>query len=184
MSKLKPPEKVKLIVSVFSAFPGLLGESVGALSERCGQIDFISAMMAFDCTRYYEREMGGPLWRRFVSFETLIRPESLPDVKRTTNEIEEKFTREARRCVNIDPGYLSRAHLILATGKGYTHRPYLRDGVYAEVALIYQDKTFTPLPWTYPDYAQEKMRGMFNRIRERYLLQSQSERLTSAQSAE
>jgi hypothetical protein len=73
--------------------------------------------------------------------------------------------------VNIDPGYLAKAHLILATGKGYSHRPYLRDGIYADLTLMYQDKSFRTLPWTYPDYAGDQMQGMLLRIRERYLLQ-------------
>lgn len=180
MSELKPAEPVKLVMSIFSALPELVGDALRALSERCGRIDFISALTAFDGTDYYEREMGGPLRRRIVSFETLIRPEFLPDVKRTTNGIEGKFAQGAKRGVNIDPGYVSQAHLILATGKGYTHRPYLRDGVYADVTLIYRDKTFTSLPWTYPDYAEEKMRGMFNRIRERYLMQLRAGRSASA----
>jgi hypothetical protein len=73
--------------------------------------------------------------------------------------------------VNIDPGYLSQAHLILATGKGYTHRPYLRNGIYADLTLIYQGKKFRSLPWTYPDYADEKQLAMLEVIRARYLLQ-------------
>ena len=78
---------------------------------------------------------------------------------------------EGRRRVNIDPGYLAKAHLILATGKGYTHRPYLRDGIYADLTLMYRDKTFHPLPWTYPDYAGGEVIGMLTRIREKYMLQ-------------
>ncbi|HLZ18682.1 MAG TPA: DUF4416 family protein, partial [Smithellaceae bacterium] len=76
---------------------------------------------------------------------------------------------------NIDPGYLSQAHLILATGKGYTHRPYLRDGIYADLTLIYQGKKFCTLPWTYPDYADEKQTTMLAAIRARYLLQLKNE---------
>jgi hypothetical protein len=60
--------------------------------------------------------------------------------------------------------------LILATGKGYSHRPYLRDGIYADLTLIFSDGTFRPLPWTYPDYAGRQMIGLLNRVREKYLL--------------
>jgi hypothetical protein len=63
------------------------------------------------------------------------------------------------------------AHLILATGKGYAHRPYLRDGIYADLTLIYRDKSFHSLPWTYPDYAGEEVIGMLTRIRGKYLMQ-------------
>jgi hypothetical protein len=70
-------------------------------------------------------------------------------VKGWTNGLEERLAAGGKRRVNIDPGYLARAHLILATGKGYTHRPYLRDGIYADLTLVFQQGGFQPLPWTY-----------------------------------
>jgi hypothetical protein len=85
--------------------------------------------------------------------------------------VEERFISDRKRRVNIDPGYISLAHLILATGKGYTHRPYLRDGIYADLTLIYIGKSFRSLPWTYPDYAEEGAIEMFNRIRAKYVAQ-------------
>ena len=184
MSELKRVEPVKLIMSVFSALPELMSEALSILSERYGGVDFVSDSMAFDYTDYYEREMGGQLRRRIASFRTLIRPESLPEVKQGTNEIEKSFAPDGKRGVNIDPGYISRAHLILATGKAYSHRPYLRDGVYADLTLIYRDKTFTTLPWTYPDYAEQKMRMMFSKIRERYLEQLRPELLVDSPSGD
>jgi hypothetical protein len=115
--------------------------------------------------------MGENLVRRFFTMEKLIRPEALPDIKLATNEIEDKSALNSRRQVNIDPGYISKAHLILATGKAYTHRPYLRDGIYADLTLVYQGKKFCSLPWTYPDYADEKQLLMLSKIRAKYLLQ-------------
>lgn len=171
MSDPQPAEDVKLIASLFSADGCLIGDALDALSERYGRADFISAPMSFDYTDYYSKEFGCSLVRRFVAFERLIRPESLPDVKLWTNALEQRLSLAGQRRVNIDPGYLARAHLILATGKGYTHRPYLRDGIYADVTLMYRDKKFHPLPWTYPDYAGEEMIGMLARIREKYVLQ-------------
>ena len=171
MSDPQPPEAVKLIASLFSGDGRLLGDAVQALSERYGKADFISAPAPFTYTDYYEKEFGGSLIRRFVAFERLIRPESLPDVKLWTNALEKRLSAEGRRRVNIDPGYLAKAHLILATGKGYTHRPYLREGIYADLTLIYRDKSFHSLPWTYPDYAGGEVIGMLTRIREKYLLQ-------------
>jgi hypothetical protein len=122
------------------------------LSSTYGQADFISAIIPFDYTDYYCTEMGENLVRRFLTMEKLIRPEELPDIKLATNGFEDKLNSNSRRQVNIDPGYISKAHLILATGKSYTHRPYLRDGIYADLTLVYQGKKFCSLPWTYPDY--------------------------------
>jgi hypothetical protein len=171
MSKPQPPEAVKLIASLLSGDERLLGDAVQALSERYGRADFISAPAPFTYTDYYEKEFGGSLIRRFVAFERLIRPEALPDVKIWTNALEKRLSAEGLRRVNIDPGYLAKAHLILATGKGYTHRPYLREGIYADLTLTYRDKSFHPLPWTYPDYAGGEVIGMLTRIRDKYLLQ-------------
>ena len=171
MSDPQPPEAVKLIASLLSGDGGLLGDAVRALSEKYGKADFISAPISFAYTDYYAAEFGPALMRRFVAFERLIRPETLPDVKLWTNGLEKRVSAEGCRRVNIDPGYLAKAHLILATGKGYTHRPCLREGIYADLTLIYREKAFQTLPWTYPDYAGEEVIGMLMRIREKYLLQ-------------
>ena len=76
---------------------------------------------------------------------------SLPDIKLRTNEIELGLSREGKRRVNIDPGLLSQERFVLATGKNFTHRIYLRDGIYADLTLIYQNGAYRPLPWTFPD---------------------------------
>jgi hypothetical protein len=171
MSKPRPAESVKLLMSHIYADGNLLKSILEQLSELYGDIDFVSARMPFHYTDYYAEEMGSGLERRFIFFDTLIRPESLPDVKLRTNDIEERTLEGGKRRVNIDPGYISQAHLILATGKGYTHRPYLRDGIYADLTLIYTGKSFQPLPWTYPDYGEKPAMEMFSRIRSKYLMQ-------------
>jgi hypothetical protein len=170
MSKPRYAEAVKLVMSIFSAGIKNLNESIEVLMVQFGKPDFISTGMPFDYTDYYEREMGQSLIRRLVSFELLVRPESLPDIKCLANQIEDQCSEGGQRRINIDPGYISPAHLILATGKGYTHRPYLRNGIYADLTLLFSDKTFRSLPWTYPDYAGSQMIGLLNRIREKYLL--------------
>jgi hypothetical protein len=171
MSKPTEAPPVKLIFSIFAPAAEIVSQAIARLSVLYGQPDFVSAQIPFDYTDYYAPEMGLALVRRFLSMEKLIRPEALPDVKLATNAIEEESMRDGHRQVNIDPGYLSQAHLILATGKGYTHRPYLRDGIYADLTLIYQGKKFHALPWTYPDYADERQLAMLGAIRSRYLLQ-------------
>ena len=171
MSKPNPAQPVKLIFSLFAKDAAIVNETIKNLSSSYGQPDFISAIVPFDYTDYYGAEMGDNLVRRFLSMEGLIRPEDLPDIKLATNEIEEKLSSNSKRTINIDPGYMSKAHLILATGKSYTHRPYLRDGIYADLTLVYQGKKFCSFPWTYPDYADEKQLLMLSKIRERYLLQ-------------
>jgi hypothetical protein len=171
MSDPQPAEAVKLIVSLFSGESRLLGDAIRALSDEYGKVDFISASAPFAYTEYYTKEFGASLIRRLVAFDRLIRPDSLPDVKLWTNALECRLSAEGRRRVNIDPGYIARAHLLLATGKGYSHRPYLRDGIYADLTLIYRSRAFQSLPWTYPDYAGGDMIEILSRIRDKYVLQ-------------
>ncbi len=172
MSEPKPAEDVKLFVSVLFSEKKILSPVLAALAEEYGIPDYISAPGPFLYTDYYCREMGPQMERIFASFAPLVRPEAMPDIKLRTNELETTFSRpDGSRRVNIDPGYISPAHLILATGKGYTHRPYLRDGIYADLTLIYSEKCFQTLPWTYPDYGAEETRDMFKRIRAKYIMQ-------------
>jgi len=170
MSTIRLPDPVKFISSIFSSEKDVLAAAVRRLSEEFGSIDYISELFAFDYTGYYKEEMGEPLLRRFISFDELIDPGDLSRAKIFTNSIENQTISDGKRRVNIDPGYISEAHLILATGKKYTHRPYIGNGVYADVTLIYRDHTFQTLEWTYPDYAGKTIIEMLIRMRKKYLV--------------
>lgn len=168
MSQPREPDPVKLIASIFTPKDDLIREVINELSLRYGPVDWESPPMFFDRTRYYEREMGWPLHRRFVSFEYLISPDDIVNVKLETNELESRYLQEGNRLVNIDPGYIGLERLVLATGKNYVHRIYLRKGIYADLTLIYKKGSFRSLDWTYKDYANPKMIEMFNNVRKRY----------------
>lgn len=170
MGKPKEPEPAKLFMSFIALEDESFHRGVEVLRSTFGETDTLSERFPFDFTDYYAREMGGPLFRHFMTFERLIPVSSLPDVKLATNQLEEKFARsDGARRINIDPGYICLEHVVLATTKGYTHRPYLRDGIYADLTFIYRNKSFQPLEWTYPDYRQEVVITLFNRSREKYL---------------
>ena len=169
MSVPKEAEDVKLISSIFSPEEKLIEELSKEMEGTFGTVDWISEQFPFNRTRYYAKEMGWPLYRRFVSFDKPIRPESLVDIKLKTNSIENNHRVQERRKANIDPGYISPERLVLATGKNYIHRVYLGQGIYADLTLIFHAGTFTPLAWTYPDYADERVIACFNRVRNEYL---------------
>jgi hypothetical protein len=176
LSELTQPEPVKLFVGAFAADPRVLGEVEALLAGKFGLVDWRSPPLRFDRTRYYEKEMGWPLHRRFVAFERLIPPESLVDVKLAAHEIEEAYTDSGRRRVNIDPGYLCAERLVLATGKNYIHRIYLGRGVYADLTLVFSRGSFKRLDWTYPDYGAPEMIAHFNELRARYMTQLRASR--------
>lgn len=174
MSTPSSPRPVKLIVSLLAAEKKLIADAAAELSRAYGIIDFMSRCIPFTMTDYYREEMGKNLIRRFITFKDLLPPEALPDVKKQTDQLEGQYRNNAGgRRINLDPGYIALEHLILATNKKYTHRPYLGNGVYADLTLIYRDKSFRPLEWTYPDYASDGIIEVLNRLRERYRLQLQ-----------
>lgn len=168
MSTPSNPEDVKLIASLFSPQKDLVDRVIQEMESFFGPVDWISRDLFFDRTKYYAREMDWPLYRRFISFENLIRPEDLVEIKLNTNRIENQYIEDNKRRINIDPGYIALERLILATGKNYTHRIYLGRGIYADLTLIYQRGGFQPLEWTYRDYSDPEMIDCFNRLREKY----------------
>ena len=138
------------------------------LEKQWGTIDFVSRSFPFIYTRYYEKEMGPDLLRKFLCFENFIEQDALPALKWAAKRLEQtEMHPSGGRKVNIDPGLLLPDKLVLATTKSCTHRPYLGQGIYADLTLIYQSKSYKPLPWTYPDYAAEEIIQMFNDLRKR-----------------
>lgn len=171
MSTPREPEPVKLMASIFSPSWDMLYAALEDLARAFGRIDWISPRLLFDRTRYYAREMGWPLYRHFVAFSPLISAGDLVRIKLEALRIEEEYLQGAARQVNIDPGILSAERLILATGKNYIHRVYLGQGIYADLTLIFQRKSFRPLPWTYKDYGEPRVIGWLNGLRRQYLFQ-------------
>ncbi|MBN1640261.1 MAG: DUF4416 family protein [Anaerolineae bacterium] len=171
MGQAKPPNPVKLIVSAFAPHDGLLQDVKTALVDRWGAIDYQSELLPFAHTAYYAPEFGADLVRRIWAFEPLVDPATLVQIKGQTNNLERQWSVEDRRQVNLDPGYVSMAKLVLATTKNHGHRVYLGDGIYAEVTLHYRDGAFRPWPWTYPDYASPRYCALFDEIRRRYVTQ-------------
>jgi hypothetical protein len=111
-----------------------------------------------------------------MAFERLIDPGRLAEIKLLTNGLEQEWSEGGRRRINLDPGYVSRSKLVLATTKNHGHRIYLGRGIYAEVTLTYRDKDYRPWPWTYPDYRTESYREILRAIRGIYLAQLKAAR--------
>ncbi|MFH1046549.1 MAG: DUF4416 family protein [Candidatus Omnitrophota bacterium] len=174
MAIAQKPELVKLIVGVIFSNEGVLAQAKLKLIRKFGPIDFQSAIMPFVYTDYYEKEMGPGLKRQFLSFCKLVQPEALATIKRSTNRLETALYAKSgpfKRTINLDPGYITAAKLVLATCKDYTHRIYLGKGIFAEVTLQFHNGSFAPWPWTYPDYTTAAYLDICNAIRRIYLKQ-------------
>ena len=146
------------------------------LTTRFGQTDYISPAMDFSkYTSYYHKEMGEGLTRLFVTFKELMDRTRLPDIKQATIALEAELAQESKRRVNLDPGYLTLGQLFLASTKDNFQRIYLRDGIYAEVTLYYEQGRYRTFPWTYWDYASEEYHMVFKTIRTDYKKQLRSD---------
>jgi hypothetical protein len=151
---------------------------LGRLAGRYGRVDARSDPQPFGSS-YYESEMGPGLVKFFVSFEPLIPQERLADVKRETNELEAREADAAGRVCNLDPGLVTHYSVIMATTKGYAHRIYLGQGIYAEATLLFQKGALQALPWTYPDFRSPAAQDFLAEARRLLRLEQRSERQRS-----
>jgi len=143
-------------------------KAIAMLEEAIAPVDGSTAAIPFTMTDYYRDEMGEPLSRRFVSFSGLLDPQKLPGIKVAAMGMEEKLAEVEKRTVNLDPGYLSEANVIIATAKNHYHRVPLASGVYAHMEYVWKDGRLQFLPWTYPDFKTAAYLEFFGHLRERF----------------
>lgn len=167
MGKITEPLPVKLFAGMLSQDTTLFNELGQKLSDIFGPVDLESPVWPWEHTTYYEREMGEGLRRKFIFFERLIEPSMISDIKLKTIELEGEFLNDAGgRRINLDPGYLDAAKLVLVSTKDFSHRMYLDNGIYGEVTLIYSKNNYQSLPYTFPDYRTEEYFDIFKKARE------------------
>ena len=82
---------VQLFVGVLVSNAEFVSEIETRLTAAYGPIDHRSGVISFTFTSYYAREMGPSIDRLFLSFERLIEPDRLPEIKRQTNRIEQEM---------------------------------------------------------------------------------------------
>lgn len=157
MAATKPAEEAIFLVGVLAAGRRELALAGDGLAREFGLPDRASLAWPFAATDYYRAELGAEPLRAFFAFPGSFPTDHLAERKLVTNRLEIELARSAAlslpRPINLDPGYLTQAKLVLASAKNYSHRIYLRDGIYAEVTLQYTGGRFKSLPWTFPDYA-------------------------------
>jgi len=172
MGNIRNPIPVKLFIGMLSPDPELFEQCTDMLSREYGSVDLRSDVLAWSTSDYYQEEMGAGIVRKFIFFERLFDASVLPGIKVFTNEIEKNLSvqsgGELHRRINLDPGYVTEAKVVLATAKDFSHRIYIGAGIYAEVTLRYSnaERQFMPCEHTYPDYRTSEYRLLFNRSRE------------------
>lgn len=115
---------------------------------------------------YYDKEMGSPLERVWFFSDSLQKRDKLVEDKLWATNWENNNLNKNKRVLNCDVGMVLLDQVVLATGKPYSHRVYIRDGVYIELTYQYEQGNYSPLKWTYPDYAHDEVIQAFNTARD------------------
>jgi hypothetical protein len=166
ITKHKP---VFLIAAVTSRYESALAWTVEQTTAQWGRLALQSSVYDFTETDFYTESMGTELKKQFLVFDELIGPGELAPTKILSNQWEQQYTDQFEhpeaRPLNIDPGYISEAKLVLATTKDRDHRIYLEKGIFAEVTLHFRAKQWTSSRWTYPDYQRADFQEFFTNCR-------------------
>ncbi|MBC8354836.1 MAG: DUF4416 family protein [Planctomycetes bacterium] len=176
MGAIAEPKPVLLLLGAFSRHEAALDWAREMAEAAWGTTALTSKVFSFADTDYYEKTMGAGLKKTFFAFEQLHDSSVLIDVKLHTNDLEEQYrvqnVHTELRPLNLDPGYVTEAKLVLATTKDRDHRLYLGRGIFAEVTLHYHRGDWTTHPWTYPDYQSAEYHEFLTQcrdyLRERY----------------
>ena len=164
------PKPALLLIAVSSRYDEALAWTEHRTVSEFGPLRQKSDAFNFTETDYYQATMGTSLKKQFLVFDQRIDPAALPQIKHATNGMEQEYARQhdhaESRPLNLDPGYLTLAKLVLASTKDHSHRIYLADGIYAEVTLNYRRKGWQQSDWTYPDYQREDFQAFFTLCRQ------------------
>ena len=165
----------------------VFSQSVAAIDWACtraaadwGPIVIQTRDIPFEQTTYYNESMGENLQKRLVAFGSLMDASGLIASKVSSNAWESEYQKlagnDVARALNVDPGYVTEAKVVLATMKDRDHRIYLGSGVFAEITLYYQlPGKWTGSRWTYPDYMLDEYHDFFRACRD-YLRRCLQER--------
>ena len=170
MGDIVKHKPVMLISAVTSRYESALAWTVEQTTRHWGKLALQSSVFDFTETDFYTESMGTELKKQFLAFDGLIDPGEIAPTKLLSNELEEKYAAQAnhpeQRPLNVDPGYISEAKLVLATTKDRDHRIYLEQGVFAEVTLHFRGRQWTSSRWTYPDYQRPDFQEFFTKCRQ------------------
>ena len=179
MARFKKPPPGKLIVSIIYSSVDALADSVSALEKKFGKVMYETLEVHCEQAPDYTEEMGEKLHRRFFSFEKEVPRDSLAVVKATCFKIEAQFADLIDgfhfRTVNLDPGILTPTTLVMASHREESHKVYIKDGVYAEIAMIHAHGGFCRLPWTQSDFCDEETIAFLERVKQTFELEESSQ---------
>jgi hypothetical protein len=169
MNSNDPRPLVKLFVAILYRPDVVYQDSASMLAEIFGSLDYIGMPHAFDCTRYYEEEMGPHLARVLVGFTGPHYADILVDAKRACIEVERGCQISEKRTVNLDVGYLDHHKIVLASTKAAGQKIYLDRGIYADLVARYSEGRYVAMPWSFPDFKDTRYDRDFAAMRSGFL---------------
>ena len=104
MGKIKSPEQALLFAGALYSDHEVFVQSKEILIRKLGDSLFVSPPLQWDYSSYYRDELGWPVMRQFIFFRNPIDPGNLTGIKLLTNEIEDSFSVDDKRRINLDPG--------------------------------------------------------------------------------
>ncbi len=137
-------------------------KAIEKLTAKFGKINYYSEEYPFNFTDYYEREFGKDLKKQLFIFNKAIEKNDLIDIRNTTEEIEQSFSENGNRTINIDPGYISETGLVLATKKEKPWKELLGQGIYAHKIMECKEKQIVTFNHTFADYRSAKVKEFLN----------------------
>jgi len=169
-------EPVKRLVALLGREEAACQRARRLLERQWGPLDFSGDAHPFDVTDYYTPEMGPGLQRRLLAFARLMPPEQLREFKLACNDIERELSRDGRRLVNLDAGYLDHSKLVLASMKFAGQKIHLGSGVWADLILRWERGAWRPFPWSFPDFRDGRYQQELSALRRLYLEQLRQQR--------
>lgn len=169
MGQLREHPPVLLLTSVITRHAAALAWARQRCETTWGPIALQSPTFAVTETDYYTPTMGPNLGKTFLAFADRYDPGEVAATKHQTNAWEAEYAALGRhaepRPLNLDPGYLTAAKLVLSSTKDHSHRIYVGQGMYAEITLIYRHGTWQTHQFTFPDYRRADYHAFFTQCR-------------------
>lgn len=156
----------KLIIAMMYSDKEVYNKVKPILTSKYGVIKKEGSEYNFDqFTSYYKEEMGAGLVKRFLIFDLNIEKDGLVKIKKEIDDIEKQFSKDGKRTINLDPGYLNKEELVLASFKrGTNYKEDLGKGVYAHKVLEFKDETARVFWHTFPDYRVKENQEFFKSV--------------------
>ena len=106
-------------------------------------------------TKFYIEEMGAVIFKKMIVFEKEVSKKDLVKIKEDTTKLEEKYSVDGKRKINLDPGFISSEKMVLASfKKGTGYKEKISDEVYLHTVLKF--KPLEEFQHTFFDYKQKK----------------------------